>query len=192
MTDEGDQTAGAEMIQSGPASEIPGSAPEFTYFYYIRKKPKHSGAVDDLDHDDWDLRAFVEMRKSADDLDEQEIKELMTAADAGELHLRGTTMEEVVLKHRAYMLFVWEEAGRILKNVRFIFRDDPDLEHQNFAEFSSTTLCKDVSVVSCVNTRKDRYGGPLGNKSEKFDVIFDTNPELPKGIHNENTTNTGP
>jgi hypothetical protein len=197
MNNESGETAKTVVNESGSGTDPTGAAPGWVYFYYVRKKSDHSKATADSNHDDWELQVFVEKRKYQGDLAEPEIRELAAAAEAGKLRRKGKAMEDVVLRHKAYMLFVWKEAGRSLKMVHFKLRGEPAPEHPNFDNFDSMTLSHEVSVVTCVNTRKDKHGGPLGNKSETFDVRFETDPELPEMlmrimIHNENTTNTGP
>jgi hypothetical protein len=191
MNNQGDETARSAMNQSGSASGISGAGPEFIYFYYIKKKAGRPEAAAHASHDSWELRVFFEKSDSENHLSEQKIRELISDADGGRLCCLGDEMQDVELKHKSYMLFVWKEYNRELKNVHFILQSDHTKKDYSFEEFSRTKMSPDISVVAYINTRKDKHGGPLGNKSETFEVEFETKPEFMR-LHNENTTNTGP
>lgn len=201
MINEGDGQEETQVTGSESASRGSGTDPECIYFYYIKKKSDHSKLAVGLTHDDWAMQVFQERRKSTGKLGDEEIKELIAAADAGQIGSLGSEMAHVTLRHKAYMLFVWKENARTLRAVDFILQTDNTKKNHSFDKFVNGVISPDISVLHCVNNRINKNGGPLGNESETFDVKFSISPPLPempeetaKGIviHNETATNMGP
>lgn len=194
MSNEGGGEKQAEVTESGSATGAAAADFEMIYFYYIKKNEGHSAIDERRRHPGWDMQVFLEPRPSSEEPGEAEIRELISAADAGHIRPRADKMADLTLRHKAYMLFVWKEDGRKLNKVDFIFQGDLPKKDHSFGRFKTKNLSAGLSYVSCLNLRLKKDGGPLGCKSETFDVRFVTAPPLPEMlmIDDETTTNTGP
>jgi hypothetical protein len=210
MIDQGNEQMQEETTDAEPASEA-AAGPKFIYFYYIRRPPVHRhGSGDGSDpsrlaavgdeqsdsdethhHQHGELRVYFVPNERGAKLDDQRIRDLVARADSGALSPVGFAVNDLTLRHRGYMLFVWREAGRALEDVTFVWQDDANRKNHSFTGFTKMVPSGEFSGVHCINSRVRHDGGPLGGRTETFDVEFMTNP-LMAWIHNEVATNTGP
>ncbi len=195
MIVEGSGGEKGEAMDSGSEPESSTAAPEFIYFYYIKRPTIQTrGAKNESDHirhEHGELRVFFVKNEPNGKLDDRRIKDLIDKADCGVLSPIGYAVNDLTLRHRGYMLFVWRENGKTLEDVTFLWHRDRTKKNHSFKNFKKMQSSGDLSGVYCVNKRLAHDGGPLGQRTETFDVEFTTNPRI-VWIHDEVATNTGP
>ncbi len=188
------------------SADLSAAAHQAIYLYYIqrpvRTEERDTGCEEGVRHHHGELRVFFYNNKRNEPIDAQLVQRLIDKVSEGDLITLGYAVDDLVLRQKGSMLFVWQEEGRELKEVEFIFNGElsgnmacrytpTSGTHPSFDDFRSVKISSELSFVHGTNKRLRADGRPLGPCSEKLNVEFKTDPLLPR-IHTESATNTGP
>lgn len=194
------------MKDEGTAGDLAAMAPapNAIYFYYIKRPVQtgaHDGAAEDARHTHGEIRAFLYNNKGNESITLALVHKLIRMVSDGDLIPVGYAMSDLAFRHRAKMLFVWDEENYTLEDVKFTFAGEMTNtnecqymaspgNHPSFDDFTSVRVSSSFSYVHGTNKRLRADGRPLGPCAERFRVDFIPKP---RGfIHDESATNIGP
>ena len=164
--------------------------PTHIYFYYMRLPSNYSSSGSESPFH-IPMKVYVEPLADTATVDRDFIKHVICCADNNDIQSKGTSMKDVPLRHRSYMIFALVSEETELRGVTFVYKPDETKINHSFCGFKSIPLEDSLSAIVCINERRKVSGGPLGKRSETFKVDFTTKPKMAPS-HEETTTNVGP
>ena len=185
------QRAGDEGNDSTALNARPG----YIYIYYVDRRKSAADdqemASADIHHPHAPVFVFLVKHDPNEDLDRDLAERLIDQIESDRLPVLGYAMEDLVVRHPGYMLFVWRDPDTNLTDVIFTYDKDSGKINHSFGNKVMLPKIDDRSILYRLNTRTNKDYKPLKDKErETFNVTFvDGGVSL---TDNETTTNMGP